>query len=261
MGSCSRGGRQSASILAAVAVLAALIFGGCGRRNNESASITGSNETAAPAQSAPARDVAVLEVKGFGTIRFELLAEKAPHTVGNFEKLATSGFYDGTTFHRVIPGFMIQGGDPNTKNRDPRDDGLGGPGYTIAAELNDTSHIRGVVSMARGSSLNSGGSQFFILVADSPQLNGQYTAFGRVIEGMSVVDRIVAVPRDEFGRHGPPDRPLENVVVDHVWIDHPDPAQSHADAPRPDGTHLEITPDRAEPPTQAEGISRSMFRE
>jgi len=248
-------------MLAAVAVLAAAALGGCGRRSNDSASISKSIETAAPAQSTPAHDVAVLEVKGFGTIRFELLAEKAPHTVGNFEKLATSGFYDGTTFHRVIPGFMIQGGDPNTRNRDPRDDGLGGPGYAIAAELNDTSHLRGVVSMARGSSLNSGGSQFFIVVADSPQLDGQYTAFGRVIEGMSVVDRIVAVPRDEFGRHGPPDRPLENVVVNRVWIDHADPAHSPAGAPRPDGTTLELAPGRPEPPTQAEGVSRSTFRE
>ena len=99
------------------------------------------------ASSAPAPDVAVLEVKSFGTIRFELLADKAPKTVDNFEKLAISGFYAGTTFHRVIPGFMIHGGDPNTKNRDPRDDGLGGPGYTIEAEFNDTSHLRGVVSM------------------------------------------------------------------------------------------------------------------
>jgi peptidyl-prolyl cis-trans isomerase B (cyclophilin B) len=250
--------RVAAAVLAALALTA-----GCSRRNDNSASGTKAPDTSPPAQSAPEHNVAVLEVKGFGTIRFELLAEKAPKTVGNFEKLATSGFYDGTTFHRVIPGFMIQGGDPNTKNRDPRDDGLGGPGYTIAAELNDTSHVRGVVSMARGSSPNSGGSQFFILVADSPQLDGQYTAFGRVTEGMSVVDRIVAVPRDEFGRHGPPDRPLENVVVDRVWIDYPDPRQSRSGAGNPDGTTSEVapSPSKTEPPTQAEGVSRSTFRE
>ncbi|HME73068.1 MAG TPA: peptidylprolyl isomerase [Myxococcota bacterium] len=207
--------------------------------------------------------MAVLEVKGFGTIRFELLANKAPKTVENFEKLATSGFYDGTTFHRVIPGFMIQGGDPNSKNRDPRDDGQGGPGYIIDAEFNDTPHVRGVVSMARGDSPNSAGSQFFIVVADSPQLDGQYTAFGRVIDGMDVVDKIVAVPRDEFGRRGPPDRPLENVVVDHARIDHPGAAQAPSAAAGAVGTKAtSASPDaRAEPPTETEGASRSTFRE
>jgi len=206
---------------------------------------------------APARDVAALEVKGFGTIRFELLADKAPKTVENFEKLATSGFYDGTTFHRVIPGFMIQGGDPNTKNRDPRDDGLGGPGYTIAAEFNDTSHVRGVVSMARAVSPDSAGSQFFIVVADSPHLDGQYTAFGRVIDGMDVVDKIVAVPRDEFGRHGPPDRPLENVVVEHVRIDHPGVAGALPAAAGADGTKSDSASpaDGAEPATETHGAS------
>ncbi len=175
---------------------------------------------AAPAPAGP-RDVAVLDVKGFGTIRFELLADKAPGHVANFEKLAASGFYDGTTFHRVIPGFMIQGGDPNTRNRDPRDDGMGGPGYQISEEFNDTRHVRGVVSMARGGGVNTAGSQFFIVVQDQPHLDGQYTAFGRVVSGMDVVDRIVATPRDEFGRHGPADRPIEDVVIESVRIERP----------------------------------------
>jgi cyclophilin family peptidyl-prolyl cis-trans isomerase len=205
--------------------------------------------------------VAVVEVKGFGTIRFELLADKAPNTVENFEKLASSGFYDGTTFHRVIPGFMIQGGDPNSKNRDPRDDGLGGPGYTIKAEFNDTPHVRGIVSMARAASPDSAGSQFFIVVADSPHLDGQYTAFGRVIDGMDVVDKIVAVPRDEFGRHGPPDRPVENVVVDHLRIEHPGAAEPRETEAGAGGAKSDSAPPaaQAKPPTETHG--RSTFRE
>jgi peptidyl-prolyl cis-trans isomerase B (cyclophilin B) len=254
MGGCKGNGIRIVRTSRAVAVLAAVALGSsCGRQKNETAAAAKAPSTAAPASLAPVRDVAVLEVKGFGTIRFKLLADKAPKTVENFEKLATSGFYDGTTFHRVIPGFMIQGGDPNTKNRDPRDDGLGGPGYTIAAEFNDTSHVRGVVSMARATSPDSAGSQFFIVVADSPHLDGQYTAFGRVIDGMDVVDKIVAVPRDEFGRHGPPDRPLENVVVDHARIDHPGAAETLPAAAGADGTKSTSPADRAEPATETHG--------
>ncbi len=255
MGDCKRDRFRTARAPLAIAVLAALVLGiGCGRQKKE---IAGAGPTKAPtpaasAAPAPPRDVAVLEVKGFGTIRFELLPDKAPKTVENFEKLTTAGFYDGTTFHRVIPGFMIQGGDPNTKNRDPRDDGLGGPGYTIKAEFNDTPHVRGVVSMARAASPDSAGSQFFIVVADSPHLDGQYTAFGRVIDGMDVVDKIVAVPRDEFGRHGPPDRPLENVVVDHVRIERPSAAE-------PRGSDSASPAAQAEPPTETHG--GSTFRE
>jgi peptidyl-prolyl cis-trans isomerase B (cyclophilin B) len=140
---------------------------------------------------------AVIETK-FGEIEIEMLSDKAPGHVKNFLDLARKGFYDGTTFHRVIPGFMIQGGDPNT--RDPKGSrsahGTGGPGYTIKAEFNDTSHRRGVLSMARSSDPNSAGSQFFICVADSTFLDRQYSAFGRVVRGMEVADRIVGAPRD-----------------------------------------------------------------
>jgi peptidyl-prolyl cis-trans isomerase B (cyclophilin B) len=264
MGGCRTDGSRTGRTSVAVAVVAALVLStSCAREKNETADAAKAPSTAAPASLTPARDVAVLEVKGFGTIRFQLLADKAPKTVENFEKLANSGFYDGTTFHRVIPGFMIQGGDPNTKNRDPRDDGLGGPGYTIAAEFNDTSHVRGVVSMARAASPNSAGSQFFIVVADSPHLDGQYTAFGRVIEGMDVVDKIVAVPRDEFGRHGPPDRPLENVLVDHLRIDHPGAAEARPPAAEAAGTKPPSASPAAsaETSTEPEGTSRSTFRE
>jgi peptidyl-prolyl cis-trans isomerase B (cyclophilin B) len=134
----------------------------------------------------------------FGEIEIEFLPEKAPGHVENFLTLARKGFYDGTTFHRVIPGFMIQGGDPNTKDtKAPRaKHGIGGPGYTIKAEFNDTAHARGVVSMARAQDPNSAGSQFFICVADAGFLDRQYSAFGRVVRGMEVADRIVGAPRD-----------------------------------------------------------------
>ena len=133
-----------------------------------------------------------------GEIEIEFLPDKAPGHVENFVDLARKGFYDGTTFHRVIPGFMIQGGDPNTRDASaPRGHhGTGGPGYTIDAEFNDTPHKRGVLSMARAADPNSAGSQFFICVADSAFLDRQYSAFGRVVRGMEVADAIVSLKRD-----------------------------------------------------------------
>ena len=132
----------------------------------------------------------------FGKISFRLFSDIAPETVRNFVKLASSRFYDGVLFHRVIPGFMIQGGDPNTKGPDKSSWGVGGPGYTIRAEFNSKSHRRGVVSMARSMDPDSAGSQFFIVTTDSTFLDGQYTAFGEVTEGMEVADKIVNLPRD-----------------------------------------------------------------
>jgi len=148
---------------------------------------------------------AIIETK-FGEIEIELFPEKAPGHVKNFTDLARKGFYDGTTFHRVIPGFMIQGGDPNTKDvRAPRErHGTGGPGYTIKAEFNDTAHKRGVLSMARAQGPDSAGCQFFICVADSGFLDRQYTAFGRVVRGIEAADQIVGTPRD--ARDNPKDR-------------------------------------------------------
>ena len=131
-----------------------------------------------------------------GKIVFNLFPDIAPETVRNFIKLAQSEFYNGTLFHRVIPGFMIQGGDPNTKQTDKSKWGLGGPGYAVKAEFNSKSHLRGVVSMARAMDPDSAGSQFFIVTTDSTFLDGQYTAFGEVIEGMEVADKIVNLPRD-----------------------------------------------------------------
>ena len=131
-----------------------------------------------------------------GNIQFELFSDVAPETVRNFIKLAKSGFYDGTLFHRVIPKFMIQGGDPNTKESDKSTWGTGGPGYNIKAEFNSRSHLRGIVSMARSSDPDSAGSQFFIVTSDSTFLDREYTVFGQVADGMEVADKIVNLPRD-----------------------------------------------------------------
>ena len=151
-----------------------------------------------------------------GRVHPDAPAELAPATVANFVKLAEDGYYDGTTFHRVIPEFMVQGGDPNTKNRDPWDDGIGGPGYTIEDEFSEVSHVRGMVSMANKGKPRSGGSQFFILVKSTPDLDGAYALFGRVIEGMEVVDAIGNVPTGNVKGHG--DVPLEPVVMEKVTV-------------------------------------------
>jgi len=132
----------------------------------------------------------------FGNIKFNLMSDIAPETVRNFVKLAKDEFYDGTLFHRIIPGFMIQGGDPNTKNSDKSTWGQGGPGYNLKAEFNTRSHLRGIVSMARATDPDSAGSQFFIVTSDSTFLDRQYTVFGEVVEGMEVADKIVNLPRD-----------------------------------------------------------------
>jgi cyclophilin family peptidyl-prolyl cis-trans isomerase len=212
--------------LLAMALVSGAIALGCG--SDEEAQPP--PETAAAARLIPPpppqapRPQAVISVEGFGEIRLEMIPEVAPKTVENFIKLAKEEFYDGTTFHRVIPEFMIQGGDPNSKNRDPRDDGKGGPGYTIEDEFSEVSHTRGMVSMANTGKPKSGGSQFFVLVKDTPRLDGKYALFGRVLEGMKVADRIAAVERDIYGRHGPRDRPVENVVMTSIRIEPTDPA-------------------------------------
>ncbi len=146
---------------------------------------------------------AIIETK-FGKIELRFFPDVAPNHVNNFIELAKKGFYDGTTFHRVIPGFMIQGGDPNSKDPDKSRHGMGGPGYTLKAEFNNKPHKRGTLSMARAANPDSAGSQFFICVADSPFLDRQYTVFGEVISGMEVVDKIVNQPRDS--RDNPSER-------------------------------------------------------
>lgn len=154
---------------------------------------------------------AIIETN-FGKIVFDLLPNLAPETVRNFTKLAKTSFYDGTLFHRVIPGFMIQGGDPNTKKPDKSRWGTGGPGYTVKAEFNSKSHLRGIVSMARAMDPDSAGSQFFIVTSDSTFLDRQYTVFGQVLEGMDVADKIVNLPRDKN------DCPNQEAKMIHVTI-------------------------------------------
>ena len=153
-----------------------------------------------------------ITMKNGDIIKGELYPDKAPKTVENFEKLANEGFYDCLIFHRVIPGFMIQGGDP-------KGNGTGGPGYSIHGEFkangfpqNDIKHTRGVLSMARAASPDSAGSQFFIMHADAPHLDGQYAAFGKVTEGMEGVNK-VAMTRTDFL-----DKPVEDQVIQSIRV-------------------------------------------
>ncbi len=153
-----------------------------------------------------------MTIKNYGEIELELYADKAPETVANFKKLVEDKFYDGLTFHRVINGFMIQGGCPDGT-------GMGGPGHTIKGEFaqngfaqNDIKHTAGVLSMARSMNPNSAGSQFFIMHKDAPHLDGAYAAFGKVTKGMEVVDRIATVNTNRA------DKPLDDVVIECVEI-------------------------------------------
>ena len=163
------------------------------------------------------------------TFKAELYPDKAPNTVNNFLSLVGSGFYDGLTFHRVIEGFMIQGGDPAGS-------GMGGPGYTIAGEFrangflkNDIRHARGVLSMARSSLPNSAGSQFFIMHENSSHLDGQYAAFGKVIEGMEVVDEIAQTPTDMRDRPLTP-QVMERVTAETFGVEYPAPVRTRRHA-------------------------------
>jgi cyclophilin family peptidyl-prolyl cis-trans isomerase len=205
MGSRTR--HRAAPLTAALAVA---LFGACGEPTPQ----TDAGEAQEVAAASPedfvaegAHEVVVLELEDLGEIQIELLPELAPQAVANFKKLAGEGFYNGTTFHRVMPGFMIQGGDPASKNADPRDDGKGGPGYTIADEFSEYPHVAGTVSMAHTGHPNSAGSQFFIVHERSPHLDGKYSVFGRVVEGMEVVNAVTELEIDKFGRYGPQDRP------------------------------------------------------
>ena len=153
----------------------------------------------------------IIEMENGGDMTGELYEDIAPISVENFEKLANEKFYDGLTFHRVIPGFMIQGGCPEGT-------GMGGPGYTIKGEFaqngveNNLKHTTGVLSMARAMDPNSAGSQFFIMVADAPHLDGGYAAFGKITEGMEEAEKIVSVPRDYM------DKPKQDVVIKSIRV-------------------------------------------
>jgi peptidyl-prolyl cis-trans isomerase B (cyclophilin B) len=198
-----------------------LIMTGCGVSNT--ADDTKISNTPVPTQAAEENKlkeddkvdqnpIVTIEMENGGIIKAELYPKVAPNTVRNFISLINKGFYDGLIFHRVIPGFVIQGGDPNGT-------GTGGPGYSIKGEFssngfkNDLKHSRGVLSMARSAMPDSAGSQFFIMVADSPHLDGQYAAFGKVIEGMAVVDEIVNVETNAN------DKPLKDQKMKKVTVE------------------------------------------
>lgn len=165
--------------------------------------------------------VVTINMANGGQIEIELYPHVAPNTVNNFISLVQKSYYDGTIFHRVIPGFMIQGGDP-------KGTGTGGPGYSIKGEFsgngfaNDLKHSRGVISMARAASPDSAGSQFFIMVADAPHLDGQYAAFGKVLSGLDVADAIVSTPRDRSDQPRE-EQKMASVTVDTFGIDYPAP--------------------------------------
>ena len=165
--------------------------------------------------------IVTIEMEDGGVMKAELYPEIAPNTVNNFISLVQSGFYDGLVFHRVIPGFMIQGGDPDGA-------GTGGPGYSIKGEFsqngfkNELAHTRGVLSMARAMDPNSAGSQFFIMVADAPHLDGGYAAFGKVVEGMETADAIVKAKRD-WNDCPKQDQRMKKVTVDTRGVDYPAP--------------------------------------
>ena len=157
--------------------------------------------------------IATMTIKDYGTVTLELYPEKAPNTVNNFVTLANSGFYDGLTFHRIIEGFMIQGGDPDGV-------GTGGPGYQIPGEFqnngfepNDITHTKGVLSMARSNMPNSAGSQFFIMSADTPSLDKDYAAFGAVTSGIEIIEQLEKVATDGA------DKPVEPVVIESITVD------------------------------------------
>jgi peptidyl-prolyl cis-trans isomerase B (cyclophilin B) len=166
----------------------------------------------APNLMEPDKEVAVLQTS-MGKIVLELFPAAAPKHVKNFKQLSRSGFYNGTKFHRVIPGFMIQGGDPNSKDQDRSNDGTGNSGTKVPAEFTSIPHKRGILSMARSSDPNSASCQFFIVVKDSNFLDNQYSVFGRVIEGMDVADKIVDVKRDDR------DNPINAVTIQKITIE------------------------------------------
>ena len=198
------------TILVALMTLSLIMLAGCGGGNSEQSETPEAPETEAVQTADPIGiHHAEIEIEDYGTVSLELDGDTAPITVQNFMDLANKGFYDGLTFHRIIDGFMIQGGDPNG-------DGTGGADTNIIGEFsangyeNNIAHVKGVISMARAQDPNSASSQFFIMVADAPHLDGQYAAFGHVTSGQDVVDKIAAdaKPLDDNGTIAPEDQPV-----------------------------------------------------
>ena len=198
--------KQKKSLLIMMIVCMSILLGGC-------ASPSSNGSTNREVQALKEHPIVTMNIKDYGTVTLELYPEKAPNTVNNFVTLANSGFYDGLTFHRIIEGFMIQGGDPEGI-------GTGGPGYSIPGEFvsngyieNDLKHTKGVISMARSQSPDSAGSQFFIMSADSPHLDDKYAAFGEVTSGIEIIEAIEKVATNSM------DKPLENVVIESITVD------------------------------------------
>ena len=181
--------------------LAALLALACGGEAEPASDLPAARVADGP------HDLAVVDMGALGEIRIELLPELAPRTVARFAERARAGHYDSTTFHRVIPGFMIQGGSPWTRDADPRNDANNDGGPAVPDELSDFPHVRGTVSFANQGRPDTGRVQFFIVHGDQPELDGRYAAFGRVVRGMEVVDAIASLEIDTYGRYGPPDRP------------------------------------------------------
>lgn len=216
------------SFLLASLGVASLCLAGCGSGASGAASTSAASASAVPSSSASScvtsasgeyasgTHHATIEVEGYGAIKLELDADVAPVTVVNFAKLAGEGFYDGLTFHRIIEGFMVQGGDPNGNGTGGSDDKIVGE-FSDNGHPNSISHVRGTISMARSQAYNSASSQFFIMQADTPSLDGQYAAFGHVTEGMDVVDAMceAARPTDNNGTIAAADQPrIASVKMD-----------------------------------------------
>lgn len=207
------------NILVALMTLSLIMLAGCGGGSSEQAEAPESSQPETTEAAEPADPIGIhhaeITIKDYGTVSVELDGDTAPITVQNFMDLANSGFYDGLTFHRIIDGFMIQGGDPNG-------DGSGGADKNIVGEFeangyaNGIAHTKGVISMARAQDPNSASSQFFIMVEDAPHLDGMYAAFGHVTEGQDVVDKIAAdaEPLDDNGTMAPEDQPvIESIKI------------------------------------------------
>ena len=235
---------RSRGATAALGVLLTLIIASCG--NDEPASQDPAKPTAAFAWPTGPHPRAVFHVRDYGTLLLELYPELAPLTVASFIELARTGFFDGTTFHRVVPGFMIQGGDPNTRDDDPGNDGDGGPGFTLPDEPSAAPHTRGTVAMANTGRPNSGGSQFFIVQGDAQHLDGRHTVFARVAAGIEVADAIANVETDLHGRWGKANRPLQDIVIDRIEILEPPAPRAPAARPGPTlpGPESKLGPER-----------------
>ena len=206
-------------IISALAMAMSLAMVSCGSNNIKTENYDSSSNSSTPIVDVENLPIATIKVKDYGTIEAELYPNKATNTVNNFIELANSGFYDGLTFHRIVEGFMNQGGDP-------KGDGTGGPGYSIKGEFsangynnNDLKHTTGVLSMARAKNPDSAGSQFFIMAGDAPSLDGQYAAFGKVINGLDVVEAINNTKVEINKATGEKSTPVTPIIIEEIRVD------------------------------------------